>query len=341
VHPQDCYICEGLTSKIDETLRLVAKATGHFDFATFSMGLSVLQAMQEREDRLRAEFKVRGYETLKGQLAKILTNKFAGLSGKKSEKLHPDVAILVDLIEFSVRVSSKPLFVFGRYSKPRGILQKRRPCDSCSGQGCVSCQNTGYVLEPSVEAILRERLGREFGSDKVKITWLGSEDPESRVVGPGRPFIVELKSPKKRACPTGFLVKTEVGQVRVTGLRALPGKPTQLPSFRTKARVFAKSEGLPQREWKRELSSKMTNLTVEFRGPRKVISRKVYRVEVVSMKEGLVLDIEIDGGLPIKRLVDGESVSPSISEILKTQLKCERFDITRIVEQGDFEFGKI
>jgi tRNA pseudouridine synthase 10 len=337
----ECYICGGLTSKIDAVLELVARTAKPYDFVTFSVGLSVPQDTQEREDRLRAEFKVRGHETLKAQLAKIITDEFAALSKKKPEKLRPDLSVLVDLIEFRVHVSSKPLFVYGRYTKPAGISQRRQRCDKCGGTGCGHCQNTGYTSDQSVEAVLARRLGKIFGSEKTKFTWFGSEDPDSRVLGSGRPFITEVKSPKRRTGPVGFLGRTKAGQVRVGGLRTLSGKPTRLPSFRTQARVFATSDEPPAKEWTERIESEMTNRLVEFRGPRKSVSRKIHSVQVVSTKGELVIDIEIDGGLPIKRLIDGESVNPSISEILKTQLRCRRFDITRIVEQGGFEFGKI
>jgi len=38
----------------------------------------------------------------------------------------------------------------------------------------------------------------------------------------------------------------------------------------------------------------------------------------------------MDGGLPVKRLVSGEAVSPSLSESIGIPLRCERFDIMRV-----------
>ena len=50
---------------------------------------------------------------------------------------------------------------------------------------------------------------------------------------------------------------------------------------------------------------------------------------------------ELDGGLPVKRFVNGELVSPSVSEVLKTEVGCRSFDIRKVREIGGFEFAEI
>ena len=54
-----------------------------------------------------------------------------------------------------------------------------------------------------------------------------------------------------------------------------------------------------------------------------------------------MIDAELDGGLPVKRFVSGELVSPSVSEVLKTEVRCSRFDIREVKETGEFEFAEI
>ena len=43
----------------------------------------------------------------------------------------------------------------------------------------------------------------------------------------------------------------------------------------------------------------------------------------------------------MKRFVNGELVSPSVSEVLKTEVGCRSFDICRVREIGAFEFAEI
>ncbi|KAG2480950.1 MAG: tRNA pseudouridine synthase Pus10 [Nitrosopumilales archaeon] len=38
------------------------------------------------------------------------------------------------------------------------------------------------------------------------------------------------------------------------------------------------------------------------------------------------MSLTVDGGLPIKRFVEGDSVKPNISEILDMNCKCKEFD---------------
>jgi len=54
-----------------------------------------------------------------------------------------------------------------------------------------------------------------------------------------------------------------------------------------------------------------------------------------------MIDAELDGGLPVKRFVSGELVSPSVSEVLKTEVRCRKFDIREVKETGKLEFGKV
>jgi len=42
------------------------------------------------------------------------------------------------------------------------------------------------------------------------------------------------------------------------------------------------------------------------------------------------VEIEADGGIPIKRFVDGFNIIPNISSILGIQCSCEKFDINQI-----------
>jgi len=84
----------------------------------------------------------------------------------------------------------------------------------------------------------------------------------------------------------------------------------------------------------------MRNVVVEFRRPgEKPAYKRVYGVKAKAAgRGGILAEIKLDGGLPVKRLVNGDSVSPSISEVLKADLKCRKFDILK-VEVGKFQFG--
>ena len=67
----------------------------------------------------------------------------------------------------------------------------------------------------------------------------------------------------------------------------------------------------------------------------------VYFVRGWKHGKTLTLEAMIDGGLPVKRFVSGELVSPSVSEVLKTEVRCRTFDIREVHETGELGFGKI
>ena len=43
----------------------------------------------------------------------------------------------------------------------------------------------------------------------------------------------------------------------------------------------------------------------------------------------------------MKRFVNGDLVSPSVSEVLKTEVGCRTFDILKVKEIGGFSFAEV
>ena len=180
------------------------------------------------------------------------------------------------------------------------------------------------------------------GAESAKFTWIGTEDRESTVAAPGRPFVVELKNPKKRVTPRKFTARGRGGTVVVSRGRLLPSRPTKLPSFRFLARITARTPTkVPPADLK-ELAKAFRNAEVVFSRPQgRPVSKRVHRVSARARGTTLVIDAELDGGLPVKRFVSGELVSPSVSEVLRTDARCRKFDIRGVKETGEFGFGEI
>jgi tRNA pseudouridine synthase 10 len=338
--PKECFICRGLTAELEPVTRVLAKKIHGHEFHDFSVGLTLPEGVQEREDELRAEWKIKGRETIKAQMSRNIANALSKRSRRNVNKLRPELLILVDLSSNDTKFLSRPLFVYGKYTKPSGLPQHTRRCSACGGRGCQTCNFTGLDSAPSVESILQKKLGRILGSENVRISWLGSEDAESRVYPPGRPFVAEAKSPTKRKVPRGFGARTGSGRLEVTGLKLLAGKPSRLPSFKFRTLAFVDSTTKFMPDDLKSLSKEFRNTTVEFRRPgESPVLRTVYRVKARLVRGALQADIELDGGLPVKRLVSGESVSPSFTEVLKTEVRCRKFDIYRVSETSEFEFA--
>jgi tRNA pseudouridine synthase 10 len=328
--------------RTEKMAEAVAREARRYQFRTFAIGVTFPQGIQEREDELRSELKLKGSETIKIQAARLVAGQVSDRLRKRVDRQRPDVMLLADFGAGHVTANARPLFYYGRYTKPPGISQRRSLCERCQGGGCKKCHNTGFELKPSVEDALRAKLAKFSGSQKMTFTWLGSEDRESRVCAPGRPFIVEVKNPRKRTLPREFGARPGGGLVSVSSGRTLPSKPIRLPAFRFRTKIRATAASKVSAEGLAELKSRFRRAAVRFDRPHnRPTVKTVYRVSAKTKGKALIIDAELDGGLPVKRFVSGELVSPSVSEVLKTEVGCRSFDICRVREIGEFRFAEV
>jgi tRNA pseudouridine synthase 10 len=337
-----CSLCEGLMAKATAMGELALKSLSSYEYKTFAVGVTLPEGVQEREDELRSVLRLKGKETIKTQAARRLAAFVYGSTKKKMDKKNPDVTILANFGTGEVSVTSKPIFYYGRYTKPGGLAQRRSYCRDCRGLGCPKCHGTGYEQELSVEDVLLRKLSGFSGSSRMVFTWLGSEDKESRVHQPGRPFVVEIKNPKKRKLPRRFGARFQKGRLAVTRGRVLPSKPIRFPSFRFKSAIRAVAESRITPDAVKKLRSAFKRTPVVFLRPNsKPTTKMVYSVTATARGRVLFIRAELDGGLPVKRFVSGELVSPSVSEVLKAEVSCRSFDILEVREIGGFEFAEI
>ncbi len=337
--PEDCFICRGLFSEVGEIAKAIAKAARRYEFRTFAIGLGMPEGVQEREDELRSSLKMKGGETVKVQLSRMIAQSASRALRKGVDKGRPDLMVVADLQKAALALSSRPLFYYARYTKPSGVSQRNELCRECHGRGCKKCRLTGFQAGQSVEALLRKRLA-ETGGEKMTFTWIGSEDRKSEVFPPGRPFVVEVKNPLRRKLPRRFELRSRRGPIEVSRGRVLAGKPKKLPSFKFRTKITAEAASKVDKNSLRELRSRFNGTTVEFRRINDTPAfKKVYRAVGRARGRVLEIDAELDGGLPVKRFVSGELVSPSVSEVLKTEVRCRRFDIYRVTETGNLELA--
>jgi tRNA pseudouridine synthase 10 len=342
VEGAECFVCGGMMDRVQTMAGLAVRRARPYEFRTFSVGVSVPDGVQESEDELRSNLKLKGNETIKTQAARLVSTLVAADTGKRVDRLRPDLTLLADFGSNDVVVTSRPLFFYGRYVKPAGIPQRRLLCDHCQGVGCTKCRNAGFKLGPSVESLLRRKLSSFSGSEKMTFTWLGSEDAESRVFSPGRPFVAELKNPKKRRFPRKFGARFRGGLVSVSSAKVLASKPLRLPAFRFRTKIRAVAGRKMETDELAALRTAFNNAAVRFERPHnRPTTKTVYRASATAKGRTLLIDAVLDGGLPVKRFVSGELVSPSVSEVLKTEVGCRSFDICGVREIGEFGFAEV
>jgi len=126
----------------------------------------------------------------------------------------PDIVFLADLAVGRVEFTVLPLYVRGRYRKlDRTLPQTHWPCRRCQGRGCDTCQGTGKTYPTSVEELTGVPLVEATGAEGTRFHGMGREDIDARMLGRGRPFVLELVRPRSRTL-------------------ALPGRPARSGSGR-------------------------------------------------------------------------------------------------------------
>ncbi|MBI4258881.1 MAG: hypothetical protein HY619_07985 [Thaumarchaeota archaeon] len=331
---EQCDICGGMFSKLDDLTAKITQSLQGYEFDTFLIGATVPASVVEKEDSIRARFKLRGGESLKTALTSQLGRMLQQTLGKRVNYRNPDIAIIISPYTEGVEVIPKSIYVSGRYVKKlRGLPQKRTRCKTCNGQGCEECQHSGYLAVGSVEEALSKRLLKYFGGSNTRFTWIGSEDSNSLVKGNGRPFYAEILSPKVRhlnRSPSSW----RRGDTAMMQVELMNDKPEASQVFDMKIEANTIFDKDVSKEIIQTVEEAFRNCVVEMDAMNKP---KVLRKHVQNMKfkqvrgKRAILVFESEGGLNVRRLITGEGyTTPNVSSVSKSQVSLDEekpFDV--------------
>jgi len=222
------------------------------------------------------------------------------------------------------------LILSGRYvKKNRGLPQKQAPCINCNGKGCLQCNNHGFSNFTSVEGKIAKFLFEKFFGTHTKITWIGGEDKNSLVLGNGRPFFVKLYDPKKRVAR--FQKKYDLDELEIHNLKIISQSPKNVISFRSTIKLSILTEQkLTQKSLEPLKTLKKTFIEI-FEKPNKRTQKSIYKIKFKkSSPKSFLIWITTEGGLPIKRFVEGNNVHPNLSELLGNKCRCKEFDFHKV-----------
>ncbi|MGQ9469385.1 MAG: tRNA pseudouridine(54/55) synthase Pus10 [Nitrososphaerales archaeon] len=333
-----CFICQDIMQSLKDTSAKILERLKNYEFEDFLIGVKLSKDVIEREDDLRAKFKLRGGEAIKSEIKKEIGKMVASKTDKRVKFRNPDMTILLNFISGEIDLNPKPLFVYGRYLKMiRGLPQKRRKCRNCGGKGCYVCEYTGFSKEESVEQILAQRLIEKFDAKGAKFTWIGGESVESLVLGNGRPFYAEIIEPKLRHIDESKMIKKENGVI-LKELMVIDEKPKKSPTFIVTVSAHVKFDEEVNEEKLNTLREKLQNSEVKIKSlKKKSLVKKIYdfNVERMNKREAKII-FKCDGGLNIKRFISGSNsdvrkdlleINPNVSEIIGIKANCDTFDI--------------
>jgi tRNA pseudouridine synthase 10 len=316
-------------NKIGELLALVLDALKEYQFKTFLIGAILPSQMLEKEDRVRAKFKIKGTESIKSDLTKELGKLLGHKTRKKVDYRRPDVIINIDVAKNQVTARSRAIYLFGRYvKKVRGLNQKQERCNFCSGKGCMQCDNTGLSGFDSVEGIILKKLIDSLKCDSAKFAWVGGEDKDSLVLDKGRPFFVKVINPRTRfAKPEQVSFNDAVKAKFIKEVERLPDKPLK---FRVKVKLMIECERSID-DATLERLNQLENSSVKFVGKNsREVSKNIHEFNAKASDHMLEVLMLADGGLTIKQFVNGDDIEPSISQLVGCKATCKSFDVLSV-----------
>jgi tRNA pseudouridine synthase 10 len=346
-----CSLCEGKFQLLDGLIQKALQAIANYEYTTFLVGVELPVAVEEREDEFKAAFNVSYGESIRHEFGRLLGKGIAEQTGKTVEYKKPDIVVIVNPFAEQVRVQVNPLFVAGRYRKlVRDIPQSKWFCSSCRGKGCEKCGGTGKMYPESVEELVSKPLLEAAEGEKTAFHASGREDIDARMLGSGRPFVIEISKPKKRFLDLkkleGDVNANAAGKVEVSSLRFtnkdVVRRLKKAESAQKEYRVLIAFEHEVSEENLRLLEEKLSNVLVRQQTPLRVLHRRanltrekyIYKVKVkkVSLKRA-EMEIRCQGGLYVKELVSGDEgrTTPNVSELLGNRAKPLKLDVLNVI----------
>jgi tRNA pseudouridine synthase 10 len=360
--PADCWVCEGVCGRFDDLANRAVAAVGDAEFATYQVGTRVPPLVEENERLLRedAGLDPEAGESLRAEVNREVGKRVGRLTDTTVDFERPDVQFLLDLPDDAVEAQVNSAFVYGRYRKlERGIPQTRWPCRACDGTGrtgsgpCDDCDGTGLTYQRSVEQLVAPVV--EDVMDGVDATFHGAgrEDVDARMLGTGRPFVVEVAEPRRRTVDLDRLADDvnafADGAVEVEGLRAAAHTMVERVKTLDASKRYRATVAFDADVSETALAEAVVGLDgatvaqytperVDHRRAAKTRERRVYGIEATldGPREATV-EVHGEGGLYVKELVssDGGRTEPSLAGLLGVGCEVTALDVLAV--EGEAE----
>jgi tRNA pseudouridine synthase 10 len=346
----DCFLCSGLTNEINKFEILTLNSLNKYEFDTFLIGSIIDEDIINKEKKLIDEYNLKHFESIRNELNReigmILEKKLL----KNVNFNNPTIMAIIDTQFDFVNLQIKSLYIYGRYKKyERGIPQTKWFCRICKGIGCKSCNYKGKLYEDSIEELISKEVLKISEGEDESFHGAGREDIDVKMLGNGRPFIIEVKNPKKRKINL-INLKNQINKnnekIKVTKLKFSNKKEIiKIKEMKYKKiyRVKIISDlNFDMEKLKKAASSLRGKIIQQFtptrvarRRANMIRDRKIYNIDIESInKNEATLKIETQSGTYIKELINGDDgkTKPSISELIGIPCKVKELDVISIKE---------
>ena len=324
----DCWVCEGHCARFNAYADRLVDAIGETELYTYQVGTRVPPLLEENGRLLReqAGFDPEAGEPLKRELNREVGRRVGATLGAEVDFERPDVQFLLDLDADAVEVRRNSVTVYGRYRK----LERGLP------------QTEWDPYEASVEEHVAPPFLGAFRATDAVLHGAGREDVDALMVGTGRPFVLELKEPRRRDADLDALAAEVAGEtVELEELSFVTHEMIARVKQHDATKTYRATVALAESVTEAALDAALADLdgaTVDQRTPTRVDHRRADTVReraVLSVDGALtdersaVVDVHGEGGLYIKELLsgDGGRTEPSLAGLVGVDVTVETLDV--------------
>jgi len=346
---ETCYVCGDIFLNIEDILEKIINTINDskVEFETFLVGCRLPSEIMGKEKEIQEEIGNTS-DSIKKEINRELGKELEHRLDREVDFDNPNLVIMMDFARDQVELQINPLFIEGRYRKLlRGIPQTRWPCRKCRGKGCERCNFTGKMYPESVEELMAEKVLKMTKGQESRFHGAGREDVDVRMLGRGRPFVLEIKEPKVRELNLEELTsqinqhchgKVEVLDLKKANKDRRSGiKSSSTETYKTYRALVELEEEVDEGKLN-DLNSlciikQRTPIRVSHRRADKIRTREVKEIQVKLLDSThFELIVNCEGGLYIKELIssDENRTKPSVTSILGISAKCVELDVLEV-----------
>lgn len=353
-NPEECLLCNGILWRPEEIATKMLNEVADYEFNTYLLGCKLEGSVKALEYYIMEEYGVEEDKSIKLEFNREMGKALGSLVQKNYFPQKPDITIVYNLETGEIDFELRSLYIYGRYLKRvRDISQTTWLCRSCQGKGCERCDYTGKNYYTSVEELIVEPALEMTQGKRGVLHGSGREDVDARMLGNGRPFILEIQEPKKRNLDLSGLERAideyAEGKVAIRELEIADSDDVKLikeGNYRKTYRAKVEFEQeVGEEELKNALES-INNRTIYQKTPTRVQhrradvvrERRTYDIRLSLHQEDIsVIEIEAQSGLYIKELISGDEgrTTPNLSEVLNNSARVSKLDVIKIWDKNN------
>ncbi|MCQ2085027.1 MAG: tRNA pseudouridine(54/55) synthase Pus10 [archaeon] len=343
-----CPLCEDVFSMLPRFAEAVAEKVLTVESDNFLIGCRVDPSQAKTEKETVEELGLgETFEPLKTELNREIGKIALPLINRAVNFKEPQVVACIDTRFADVTLDIAPMFIAGRYLKlSREVPQTKWPCRICRGKGCPRCHGTGKMYQCSVQECIGDVALEMAGGDEHFFHGMGREDIDARMLGTGRPFILEISHPRVRNIDLEELARrindSPLAQFR--DLRFVHRKYVKEYKEAEADKLYrakVKAEGKVNKDKLVDALLSFENVNLDQRTPQRVEHRRadlvrnrtVYWVKAENIEEDTFdLILKTQSGTYVKEFVSGDEgrTTPNFSDAIGVQCYVELLDVLEI-----------